>query len=138
MTTQDVIIWILEIVYTVAWSASFYCQVWTTYKCQRGDGYSLDFQYLNILGFGYYAGYNLYDFFHNDTAAEGIMDMVFSIHAFLISIFLLAQTYYYPRKMNKITISAVGTIVVVLLSAGFYVLMDHYVGKSFYSASRVL
>lgn len=135
MSAVNVIIWILEISYTIVWSVSFYFQAWTTYKCQRGDGYSLDFQYLNILGFGYYAGYNIYDFFHNDTAAEGIMDMIFSIHAFLISLFLLGQTYYYPRSLNKINVSAVGTIVIVLIAVVFYALMDHFVGNFSYFIS---
>jgi cystinosin len=124
MTGKDILIWILEIAYTIIWSVSFYFQVYTTYKSKRGDGYSLDFQFLNIIGFAYYSGYNIYDYLHNNTEAEGIMDMVFSIHALLISIVLVIQTYYYPRKVNKISWSAVGTIVVVLVSFGVYMLLN--------------
>jgi uncharacterized protein with PQ loop repeat len=130
MTTTDIVIWILEITYTIVWSVSFYCQVYTTWKSKRGDGYSLDFQFLNIIGFGYYSGYNIYDYLHNNTKAEGIMDMVFSIHAFLISVVLVFQTYYYPRKVNKISWSAVTTIVVVLISFAVYMILNKTVGKS--------
>ena len=129
MLTSEIIIWILEILYTLVWSVSFYFQVAATYKAKRGDGYSLDFQFLNILGFGYYSGYNIYDYFHNDSQAEGIMDSVFSVHAFLISIFLLIQTYYYPRKANKTSKSAIATIIIVILTSTFYILMNQYVGK---------
>lgn len=133
MKGLDILIWILEIIYTIVWSVSFYFQVYTTYKTKRGDGYSMDFQVMNILGFGYYAGYNIYDFLHNDTKAEGIMDMIFSIHAFLISIFLVIQTLYYPRKVNKVSWSAVFTILVVLVSFGLYMLFNSTVGnQTFY------
>lgn len=135
MTTVNVIIWILEISYTLVWSLSFYFQLYATYKVKRGDGYSLDFQILNIIGFGYYSGYNLYDFFHNDTKAEGLMDAIFSVHAFLISLVLLAQTYYYPRKMNKISWSAVSTIVIVLVSFGIYMLLNQTWGKVSFDCS---
>ena len=130
MPTLDVLIWFLEITYTFLWSLSFYFQIFVMYKSKTGDAFSLNYQWLNLIGYGYYSGYNIYDYLHNSTKAEGVTDMVYAVHGFLISILMICQTYYYPRTFNKVSVSSVLVILIVFVSSIVYYIWNQTTCRS--------
>ena len=124
MSDLNLLIWFLEIAYTVLWSMSFYFQIYTIYKTKTGDGYSLDYQWLNLPGYAYYSGYNIYDYLHNSTKAEGITDMIYAVHGFCITIFIICQTYCYPRQLNKFSLSSKLVILIILVSSVAFIILN--------------
>lgn len=101
--------------------------------CRSVVGLSIDFQVLNLLGFACYAAYNVAlffvpvvqkqykDAFQSQHIPVGLEDVLFSVHAFVITALTLIQCCVYERgnqRFNTIygQLSAVVAIVAV---AGF-------------------
>lgn len=91
----------LGISYITLWSISFYLQLFLIKKVKHSEGYSLDFQIFNIFGFGFYTISNIHYLYQNGLNFNSSLDLIFSTHAFLISIIILILTFYYPKKKNK-------------------------------------
>jgi cystinosin len=110
----DLISAIIGWIYFSAWSISFYPQIWTNYHRKSVVGLSIDFQLLNILGFGCYTIYNTalfcipairqqYKAIHDgQLPAVHINDVAFSVHAFLATSITLTQCFLY-RNINNDT-----------------------------------
>jgi cystinosin len=132
MSVIDYVVPGLGIAYTIIWSVSFYFQAHLIYKVKHGGGYSLDFQVLNIIGFGFYSVSNVYYLMTNGSSFSSIMDLAFAVHAFLISVVIMIQTFYYPRHANKGHTSVYLIIgLVVTMTLIYYYLNENYVhGKS--------
>ena len=82
---------VIGVIYTIAWSISFWAQSYGIWKVKSARGLSINFLYLNFIGFSFYTIYNIYgkfdenSSFHNQTHLE---DVIFAIHAltFVITI----------------------------------------------------
>lgn len=106
MAIWSVVSSILGWAYFLAWSVSFYPQLLLNYKRKAVTGLSLDFVTLNILGFACYSVYGLafalsrqvQDEYRARYPGEAgipirINDIVFAMHATVLSILTLSQAY---------------------------------------------
>lgn len=101
--------------YFCAWSISFYPQAYLNYRRKSVVGLSLDFQLLNLLGFGCYAAYNAALFWDPTVRREysclngGALpavhanDVFFALHAFVVTAATLVQCALYDRGGQKIS-----------------------------------
>ena len=93
--TSDVIGWL----YFLAWSGSFYPQIFINYRNKNVGGFSLEFALLNPSGFFFYSVYSVAGRV-NSTLGTGEVtnqDLVFALHAFALSSVQLAQIFIYDR-----------------------------------------
>jgi cystinosin len=100
-------------VYFAAWSISFYPQIWYNFKRKSVVGLNFDFLALNLLGHTVYAIFNcsLYwiEAVENEYFARHprglnpveLNDVVFSIHASIITAFTIGQCFFYEVKSIK-------------------------------------
>lgn len=109
-------------VYFCAWSISFYPQAFLNWRRKSVAGLSLDFQLLNMLGFGCYAVYNG-ALFWNPTVREQYTcthggslpavhanDVFFAIHAAVVTAVTLFQCAMYDRGGQRISwLAGLGT-----------------------------
>ncbi|RKP06969.1 cystinosin [Thamnocephalis sphaerospora] len=124
--------------YFIAWSASFYPQVLLNWRRKSVQGLSLDFVYLNLVGFTAYAIYNTVLFcsepvrrqyrerHSGEDSLVQLNDVVFGLHAVLFSIITVGQVFIYPRDSDAkrpwlaigiIPLLGVGLCVMIGLSA---------------------
>nr|KAJ3421062.1 hypothetical protein HK105_004610 [Polyrhizophydium stewartii] len=92
--------------YFVAWSLSFYPQAILNWQRKSVRGLSLDFVYLNVLGFLCYTFYNAYFYasplarkqYRERWGSDNVVqlnDLGFAVHALCISLVTLIQTIIY-------------------------------------------
>ena len=94
--------------YFIMWSISFYPQVWLNWQRQTTLGFSVDFAWLNVIGFACYTTYNLslyynasirhqYQQRHPESQAIPVQfnDVAFAVHALLLSGITLLQIGYF-------------------------------------------
>jgi cystinosin len=101
--------------YFIAWSASFYPQAILNWRRKSVQGLSMDFIYLNVLGFLCYSIFNLSFFYSEDVQEEyrkrndgqdnlvRANDVFFAVHALILSSFTLFQTLIYKVCDQQIT-----------------------------------
>lgn len=88
--------------------SSFYPQVWLNYKRKSVTGLSFEYQAYNITGFLFYAVYSITDYIVQHDPKLGlaqsveINDLVFVIHAVLITIFIIYQCVIYKLKSHTL------------------------------------
>ncbi|KAI9358415.1 PQ loop repeat-domain-containing protein [Pilaira anomala] len=99
--------------YFLAWSFSFYPQAILNWKRKSVQGLSIDFLYYNVVGFFCYSVFNLSFYFskhiqdeykERNNSKENLVranDVMFALHAFLISLFTLIQTFIYKRDHSQ-------------------------------------
>lgn len=117
-------------VYSLAWSLSFYGQIYVNWKLKKyllllssAVGMSIDFVALNLNGFLFYVIYNVYGYYVDDTETGSIelADLAFALHAFIATLSMTTQAWIYSRRervMNKHTIIIVcGQWLLVLFDA---------------------
>ncbi|KAI9230095.1 MAG: PQ loop repeat-domain-containing protein [Piptocephalis tieghemiana] len=98
--------------YFLAWSASFYPQVLLNYQRKSVRGLSLDFLYLNLLGFTFYTIYNV-SLYSNESVREiyrqrhngqnpsiHANDLFFGFHALVLTLITIAQTFLYKTERS--------------------------------------
>lgn len=97
-------------VYFVAWSISFYPQMWYNFKRKSVVGLNFDFLALNLLGHTLYAIFNsslywitsvedeYFQRFPRGLNPVELNDVVFSIHASVITALTIAQCFIYEVK----------------------------------------
>lgn len=120
--------------YFVAWSISFYPQIWINFKRRSVTGLNFDFLALNLVGFALYSAYNLCVFFSSGIQTEylnryprGLIpvlanDVIFSVHALFATCLTIAQCFFYDRGLQQVSLKAITFIItiggaVVLLAA---------------------
>ncbi|SAL99160.1 hypothetical protein [Absidia glauca] len=93
--------------YFLSWSCSFYPQTILNFRRKSVQGLSKDFLYYNVFGFLCYSIFNLAFFFSEEIKDEyrqrhgdndnlvRANDVLFAVHAFLISLLTLWQTFIY-------------------------------------------
>ncbi|XP_036360786.1 cystinosin homolog isoform X2 [Octopus sinensis] len=112
-------------IYFIVWTVSFYPQAILNYKRKSVVGLNFDFAGYNLIGFLAYGMFNA--FLYWDPAIQklyfhdnpyGILpvqlnDVVFTIHATLISLFTIGQIYVYERGTQKV--SKIGQVIIILM-----------------------
>lgn len=99
-------------IYFVAWSVSFYPQIWTNYRRKSVEGLNFDFLTLNIVGFTLYSMFNCGLYFVQELQEEYVNryphgvnpvmlnDVVFSLHAMFATCITIAQCFMYEVIRN--------------------------------------
>lgn len=114
--TSAVIGWI----YFVAWSVSFYPQIYENWKRKSVVGLNFDFLSLNIVGFVLYSLFNCGLFWNTEIEDEymrryptgvnpvQVNDIVFSLHASVATVFTIIQCFLYERGNQRVSWTARG------------------------------
>jgi len=116
---------IIGVIYTIAWSLSFWFQSIGIYKCQSAEGLSVNFLIMNFVGFYFYLSYNIFGYFypianyHKETHLE---DVIFAAHALALVSLQVVQYYYYPKKGNTVNwwwVGFTGIVIIGVIGLGF-------------------
>ncbi|RZC35768.1 cystinosin -like [Asbolus verrucosus] len=105
-------------IYFVAWSISFYPQIYINFKRRSVVGLNFDFLALNLVGFTLYGIFNLGLYFipeikdeYSERYPRGlnpvqVNDIVFAVHAAAATIITIVQCFFYERSDQRISITA--------------------------------
>ncbi|XP_053312954.1 cystinosin-like isoform X2 [Spea bombifrons] len=138
--TVEVLEQIIGWIYFLAWSVSFYPQVFENWRRKSVVGLSFDFLALNLTGFIAYSVFNVGLFwipyireeflqmYPNGVIPVDSNDVFFSLHAVLLTIITIVQCCIYERGTQKVSKVAIGLLVIAWLFA-FSVLIVAVVGK---------
>ncbi|XP_037816052.1 cystinosin homolog isoform X2 [Lucilia sericata] len=114
-------------IYFVAWSVSFYPQIWVNYRRKSVVGLNFDFVFLNLLGFTLYSIFNCGLYWIPEIQAEYtnryprglnpvmLNDVVFSLHAMFATIITIYQCYAYERGEQSISKTATALLSLFIL-----------------------
>ncbi|KAI0194604.1 PQ loop repeat-domain-containing protein [Astrocystis sublimbata] len=98
-------------IYTICWSASFYPQAILNYRRKTTGGTTVDFPFLNVLGFACYLIYTSAFYWspviryqyalrnRGHTPTVAFNDVAFAFHAFILTLVLNTQ-YFLPSLWN--------------------------------------
>ena len=101
-----------------AWAVSFYPQLITNFRLKQTDGMSIDMNIFSLVGYILYTVIcciffwdlpirNTYQtVFHNSNLNIGLYDIVFSIHALIITILLNCQYLLYKPQNDKFSLAS--------------------------------
>ncbi|XP_040069756.2 cystinosin homolog [Ixodes scapularis] len=118
MNWIDVVSSVFGWIYFVAWSVSFYPQIFLNWKRKSVVGLSFDFIGLNLTGFLAYSFFNIGMFFSKDVQAEYLLqhptgvipveinDIVFGIHASFATFITVLQCCFYERQDQRVSLPA--------------------------------
>ncbi|KAH8404737.1 hypothetical protein KR215_011784, partial [Drosophila sulfurigaster] len=114
-------------IYFVAWSVSFYPQIWINYRRKSVEGLNFDFIALNIVGFTLYSMFNCGLYFitglqdeYEERHPHGVNpvllnDVVFSLHAMFATSITIIQCYVYERGLQRVSKTAFGLLAIFAL-----------------------
>jgi len=141
-TTGDVISQIIGWIYFLAWTISFYPQIWTNFRRKSVVGLSFDYVLYNIIGFASYSAFNVAFFFsstiqqeymdENDGKANlvAINDVFFALHAVAATLVVIIQIIIYERGEQKVSKTSIFissclilSIIIVSIIAGAKVVL---------------
>jgi cystinosin len=125
MEPLDLILHILGVSYTLIWSLSFYFQAYLIIKLKSAEGYSLDFQIFNLIGFSYLIANN-WKYFNQKASFDNILDLIFAVNALLMSIVIFILSFVFPRGKNRGSFSVSLIILVVVLMTGLFYTLNEY------------
>uniref|UniRef100_A0A0N5A388 Cystinosin homolog n=1 Tax=Parastrongyloides trichosuri TaxID=131310 RepID=A0A0N5A388_PARTI len=116
-------------IYFLAWSISFYPQIYLNFKRKSVVGLNFDFLLLNIIGFTCYTIYNvlmyydsyvqdLYIHVHKRSLIPVLFnDVVFAVHALFACIVTAVQCFIYTRENQKVSYTCYGLSSVLILTS---------------------
>ena len=128
-------------IYFVAWSASFYPQIYTNFRRKSVVGLNFDFLGLNLMGFSFYSIFNICLFsipvFQEAYKAKNpfssipveLNDVVFAVHAVAVTIVTIVQCFVYERgnqKLARWSIAFMATAAVVAVILFILLLADKF------------
>ncbi|EGT59144.1 hypothetical protein CAEBREN_29200 [Caenorhabditis brenneri] len=125
-----ILIQIVGWTYFVAWSVSFYPQMYLNFKRKSVVGLNFDFLALNLVGFGAYAIFNLLMYYNSHVKAIYTLenprspppvllnDVVFAVHAFLACFITILQCIFYERDQQTVSTKCI-ILIIVLITFGF-------------------
>ncbi|XP_055678378.1 cystinosin homolog isoform X2 [Lutzomyia longipalpis] len=114
-------------IYFVAWSISFYPQIYYNFQRKSVVGLNPDFLALNIVGFVMYSVFNTALFWSPGIQAEYferfprglnpvlVNDVVFSLHAAFATLVTIAQCFIYERGDQRVSMIARGILGIFLV-----------------------
>lgn len=103
-------------VYFSAWSVSFWPQILVNWHRKSVVGLSFDYAALNLLGFSCYSAYNVALFYNptvraqyaaqhkGNTPGVKLNDVLFSLHAAVVTLLLIVQIFIYERGNQRVSI----------------------------------
>ncbi|CAH0728969.1 unnamed protein product, partial [Brenthis ino] len=118
----NVISYIMGWIYFVAWSVSFYPQIYINFKRKSVVGLNFDFLALNIMGFSMYSLFNCGLYFSKAIQSEyfsrhprslnpvQLNDVFFSLHAAFATIVTIAQCFMYEREDQRVSTAGRGIL----------------------------
>ncbi len=113
--------------YFLAWSTSFYGQVVLNYQRKSVKGVSFDFLYYNFTGFTGYSIYTIWGYLDSNigTGPVSVQDVVFAVHAWLLTTVTIIQSFYYYDKNDpsQKTSTVCKTIITCLAWGLFQILL---------------
>ncbi|XP_004716219.2 cystinosin [Echinops telfairi] len=116
-------------IYFVAWSISFYPQVFKNWRRRSVVGLSFDFVALNLMGFVAYSVFNIgllwvpaikEQFllkYPNGVNPVDTNDVFFSLHAVVLTLVVILQCFLYERGSQRVSWPAVGFLALACLFA---------------------
>ncbi|PIO29427.1 hypothetical protein AB205_0134710, partial [Aquarana catesbeiana] len=122
---EQIIGWI----YFLAWSVSFYPQVYENWRRKSVVGLSFDFLALNLTGFISYSVFNVGLFWipyirelflhvnPNGVIPVDANDVFFSLHAVLLTLITIIQCCIYERGEQRVSKVSIGLLVIAWLFA---------------------
>ncbi|XP_074869746.1 cystinosin [Carettochelys insculpta] len=111
-------------IYFLAWSISFYPQVFENWRRKSVVGLSFDFLALNLTGFIAYSVFNVGLFwiayvqeqflrlYPNGVNPVDSNDVVFSLHAVAVTLFIIIQCCIYERGTQRVSRVVIGLLVI--------------------------
>ncbi|PNF37153.1 Cystinosin-like protein [Cryptotermes secundus] len=111
-------------IYFVAWSVSFYPQIYENWRRKSVVGLNFDFLSLNIVGFMLYSLFNCGLFWITEVEEEymrryptglnpvQVNDIVFSLHASVATLITIIQCFIYERGSQRVSWTARGLLAV--------------------------
>lgn len=137
----DIVVTVIGWIYFVAWSVSFYPQVWTNYKRKSVVGLNFDFLAYNITGFLCYSAFNIGLFWvssiqelYFDDHPDGVNpvqanDVFFAIHAVVLTLITIIQCFIYERNEQRVSwvcrIILIGAWLFAFIS--FFIALEDYI-----------
>ncbi|XP_032511091.2 cystinosin homolog isoform X1 [Danaus plexippus] len=112
-----VISYIMGWIYFLAWSVSFYPQIYINFKRKSVVGLNFDFLALNIMGFTMYSLFNCGLYFSKDIQSEyfsrhprslnpvQLNDVFFSLHASFATLITITQCFLYERENQRVSVT---------------------------------
>lgn len=109
-------------IYFLAWSISFYPQIFENWKRKSVVGLSFDFIALNLTGFIAYAVFNVglfwigpikeqfLELYPNGVNPVDSNDVFFSLHAVAVTLFIIFQCWIYEKASQKVSWVVVGLL----------------------------
>uniref|UniRef100_A0A915BHD3 Cystinosin homolog n=1 Tax=Parascaris univalens TaxID=6257 RepID=A0A915BHD3_PARUN len=113
--TLSVFVVIVGWIYFVAWSVSFYPQIYLNFRRRSVVGLNFDFLLLNVIGFTCYTFYNVLMYFdsniqdiYEETHPHShipvlLNDVVFAVHALFACIVTALQCFFYQRGGQRVS-----------------------------------
>lgn len=117
---------VLGWIYFFAWSCCFYGQVIENYRRKSVKGLCFDFEVYNIYGFTGYSVYTIWGYIDNDmgTGIVQIQDIIFAVHALLITTITVVQIcIYYQKGDPEQTVSIYCILLISVLFWGAIILI---------------
>ena len=129
---SPIIPWISSIVgwiYFAAWSLSFYPQAIENWRRKSVTGLNFDFIFLNLMGFLCYSIFNVCLYFFPSFQAQyldryplssipvELNDVVFAIHAVVLTLITIIQIAIYERGGQKLAIWSMSYMTAIIISA---------------------
>ena len=123
---------ILGWTYFFAWSLSFYPQMVLNFQRRSVEGLSVDFQVLNLVGFGCYSVYNCMLYFScyirseysrshdGHPPAVHINDVAFSLHALVITVIVFTQRTVYGSIRHSVSALTSSFCIISICVAGVW------------------
>lgn len=123
--------------YFFAWSVSFYPQTYLNHVRRSVVGMSFDYQLMNLVGFTAYSVYNV-AFYYDDSVRHAyfdrhgeypvvrLNDVVFALHALVLTIYTFGQIFSFHRGDQKLARYAV---VLSIVSTAVFILYAILVGS---------
>ncbi|CAK1552854.1 unnamed protein product [Leptosia nina] len=121
-----VISYIMGWIYFVAWSVSFYPQIYINFKRRSVVGLNFDFLALNLMGFTMYSLFNCGLFFSRDIKLQyfsrhprGLIpvqlnDVFFSLHAVFATLITIGQCIFFERAGQRVSMTGRGILSVFI------------------------
>lgn len=117
VASLDILSAVVGWVYFVAWSVSFYPQIYSNYRRKSVVGLNFDFQALNLLGFFLYSLFNIGLYAIPEVKAEyaarhprglnpvQVNDIIFALHAFTAVLVTVTQCFIYEKGDQRVSLS---------------------------------
>lgn len=116
-------------IYFSAWSVSFYGQVIENYRRGKINGLCFDYELYNLFGFTGYSIYTIWGYTDNDlgTGKVPIQDIIFAVHAVILTIVTLIQIviYYHTKEPDqKFTNFCISLLIVLVWGACILIFVE--------------